>query len=507
VGLGLALAALQAIWSVSIPLMASPDEPSHVVRAAAVARTQWSAAPSGAQADPAEPGPPATVHLPSDYLAVSRLSACFAHLPYVAASCQQPIPAPDGTTVAVDTFAGQYPPLYYLLVGWPSLFLSAKASVYAMRLVSGVIAAALTVWGLYRLRTTTLPAAWTWAAVAALTPMTLFVGAMVNPQGLEISSAFAFWAACLVLARSSGTPSRGTLVQLALSGALLLNTRASGPVWALTIVVVALVVAPKGRLRLLRKLPSVRWTLAIGVVAGLAAATWVATHGAIATGDRRYPEFTSPFRAAWFELAQTAEHLLQMIGNFGWLDTPSPILTVMVWIALVGTLLAVSVAAAGGPLRVALLLSALAVVVMPVALQVPTAADTGLIWQGRYTLPIAVGVPMVAAIALTSVAGPFDELARRIVRWMAVPAVAMAHVAAFWWAMRRYAVGVDGRLLTRSPEWSSPLGYLTAVAVYAVAVAVVACVAWFTLRPSGATNALAPTSDEAADELGAPAAA
>ena len=494
--LGVALAALQSIWSLSLPLMASPDEPSHVVRAAAVARGQWSGTPGTARTDPSQPGPSATVELPSDYLALSKLSDCFAHLPDQPASCQSAVPAPDGTTVAVGTFAGEYPPLYYLLVGWPSRFLSATASTYAMRLVSGLLTAALLVWGLFRLRTVTRPAVWTWAAVAALTPMTLFVGGMVNPQSLEISSAFAFWAACLALVRAPGAPSRAAVTQAAVAGALLVNTRTSGPVWALTIAVVALVLAPKGRLRLLWDARPVRWAVVAAVAAGLVAGAWVATHGAIVTSGTRFAEYASPLRAAWFELAQTSEHLLQMIGNYGWLDAPSPTLTVFVWTVLVGTLLVLAVAAGSERrVRTGLLLSILAVVAVPVALQMPTAVDTGLIWQGRYTLPAAVGVPMVAAVALTSVAGTLDEIVRRIVRWLALPAVAVGHVAAFWWAMRRYAVGIDGRFVTRTPDWSSPLGYLTAVAVYAIPVAVLVCVAWYWHRPAGTARIPVPADE------------
>ena len=477
VALGLALATLQTIWSVSIPPMASPDEPSHVVHAAAVVRGQWSGVVGPAPATAMGQGSVTTVRLPADYAAASALPDCFAHHSNQPASCQAAVPPPGGTTVAVDTYAGQYPPLYYLLVGWPSRFLHAVPAMYAMRLVTDLLTSVLLVWGLYRLRTVTSRAAWTWAALAALTPMTLFVGAMVNPQALEIASAFAFWAACLALVRSPDGPRRSVVVQAAVTGALLVNTRMSGPVWALAIVAVALVLAPKGRLRILWRLRSIRWALVVAVAAGLAAAAWVVTHGAIASGTHSYPEFASPLRAGWFELAQTSEHLQQMIGNYGWLDAPSPALTVLVWSVLVGALLLLAVAAASRRTRAALLLAALAVVVVPVALQIPTAVDTGLIWQGRYTLPAAVGVPMVAAIALDGAPAALEEIVRRMVRWAAVPSVAVAHVAAFWWAMRRYAVGIDGRFLTRAPDWSSPLGYLSAVAVYAVPVALLAAAA------------------------------
>lgn len=505
VALGIALAALQAIWSVAIPPMASPDEPSHVVYAAAVVRGQWSGVPSPAPTTPTGQGPATTVHLPSDYVAASALPNCFAHHSNQPASCQQAVPAPDGTTVAVGTYAGQYPPLYYLLVGWPSLFLRAVPAMYAMRLVSGILSSALLVWGLYRLRTVTSRAAWTWAALAALTPMTLFVGAMVNPQALEIAAAFAFWAACIALVRSPDGPSRAVVVQAAVTGALLVNTRTSGPVWALVIVAVALVLAPKGRTRVLWRSRSIRWAIGVAVAAGLTAVAWVVTHGAIVPGTHAYPMLASPLRAGWFELAQTSVHLQQMIGNFGWLDAPSPALTVLVWNALVGGLLMLAVAAANRRERAALLLTALAVVAMPVALQIPTAVDTGLIWQGRYTLPVAVGVPMVAAIALGAAPAALEEVVRRILRWAAVPSVAAAHVAAFAWAMRRYAVGLDGRFLTLSPNWSSPLGYLSAVVVYAVPVSALALVAWRSLR--GTTTVATGTAAAVGDRTIAAASA
>ncbi|TAM92892.1 MAG: DUF2142 domain-containing protein, partial [Jatrophihabitans sp.] len=147
VSLGLALFALQAIWSASIPLMASPDEPSHVVRAAAVAHGQWSGTLGAAPADASTPGTATTVQLPADYAQAVALPNCFAFRSDQPASCQQPVAPANGATAPVQTFAGQYPPLYYALVGWPSRFLAVEPAIYAMRLVSAALASALLVWG------------------------------------------------------------------------------------------------------------------------------------------------------------------------------------------------------------------------------------------------------------------------------------------------------------------------------------------------------------------------
>lgn len=501
VSLGLALFAAQAVWSLSTPLMASPDEPSHVVRAAAVAHGEWSGTLGSPPTDASTPGTATTVRLPADYAQAVALPNCFAFRSDQPASCQQAIAPAAGATAPVQTFAGQYPPLYYALVGWPSRFLSVEPAIYAMRLVSAVMASALLVWGAWRLRASVLPAAASWAALVAVTPMALFMGATVNPEALEISSAVAFWATCLALAAAPGIPGRAAFVQAAVTGTVLVNSRSSGPLWALTAVVVALVLAPHGRLRVLWAVRAMRWTVVVAVGAGAAAVAWLFTHGGVVSGNHLFPQYAGATTVAKIVLGDTNQYLQQMVGDFGWLDAPSPPLTTTLWAVAAGSLLLVALAVAGWSRRgVALVLAALVVVGAPVALQIPTAVNTGIVWQGRYTLPVAVGVPMVAAVALTGGPSGLDDLVRRIARWV-VPTIAVAHVAAFWWAARRYAVGLTGQLITGSPQWSSPIGYVTAVALYALVVGAVGGAVWWSLRPSRQPDTVGfppvPTTTEA----------
>src|SRR5665648_752112 len=110
----------------------------------------------------------------------------------------------------------------------------------------------------------------TWAIAAAITPMCLFLGGTVNPQGLEVATAFSFWAACLALALGTGAPSTGTFVQVAVSGAVLVNVRASSPVWAVGAVAVALILAPPGRWREVLRQRSARWVGLAGALASTA---------------------------------------------------------------------------------------------------------------------------------------------------------------------------------------------------------------------------------------------
>ena len=52
-----------------------------------------------------------------------------------------------------ETTAGAYPPLYYLLVGWPSRIMSAADGLYVMRIVSALLCATLFIAAWLALRT------------------------------------------------------------------------------------------------------------------------------------------------------------------------------------------------------------------------------------------------------------------------------------------------------------------------------------------------------------------
>ena len=488
-GVGSLLFGLAAVWSLAVPLMASPDEPSHVVKAAAVARGElWGTANRTAETS-GRPGTGWLVRLPTDFAAALALPNCFAFDSHQPADCQDAhLPPADGT-VLVETFAGQYPPLYYALVGWPSLFLAAGPSIVAMRLVSAAISAAFLTWGAFRLTRTRGSRSGLWGMSVALTPMCLFLAGTVNPAGFEIAAAFSFWAACLVLVSRDGPVNTSGLVQAVVSGAVLINVRATGPVWALAIVVVVLVAAPRGRWRELVALRAARWLAAVAAVAAAAAIGWLLTHGDVVTGGGRYPQYASIKNTVFGVLGNGFLYLQNMIGDFGWLDAPAPPLTFVAWYLVLGALLLPALAAARqGRARLALGVGLLGAAAAPIVLQVPTAADAGLIWQGRYALPLAVGLPVLAAMLLRVDGTEAGDAHRRTAR-ATVPVILVAQVAAFLWGSRRYAEGLTGELVTLHPEWSSPIGYLPGVALYALVATPLAWLLWRYYRPVAAEEA------------------
>jgi len=133
-----------------------------------------------------------------------------------------------------------------------------------------------------------------------------------------------------------------------------------------------------------------------------------------------------------------------------------------------------------------------ATVLLPVALESRVAPCLGLVWQGRYTMPIAVGVPLIAAYALTQLPEPADDARVRtpadmlITRLCAtvVAVLAIAHVTAFLSALRRYTVGagLTHKLDLFSGPWQPPL---TAAGVSVLFGLAILGYGWWLLRLAG----------------------
>lgn len=210
-------------WSLATPLFGSPDEPAHVIKAAAVARGQL--------LPPRGSGPVPVVRVPVVFEKSPAYPACFAFRPDTTADCSIEFTGP-ASEAGVGTPAGRYPPLYYALVGLPSRAFPSAVGVYLMRFVSGLVCAGFLAGAVTaaaaanRLRPLVIGVA------VATTPMVLFLSGMVNPNSLEIAAALCLWVCGLALA--SETPDRavpGLLAGAGASASTLVLTRGLSRDW------------------------------------------------------------------------------------------------------------------------------------------------------------------------------------------------------------------------------------------------------------------------------------
>jgi hypothetical protein len=207
-----------------------------------------------------------------------------------------------------------------------------------------------------------------------------------------------------------------------------------------------------------------------------AVVAWNAWSGLV-VDDERTAGRGSTFDAVTSSIGGLPRTAAELVASMGWLEYWAP------WPAIVAWAVAIAVVAAGRPgLRPsAWLVLAAALVVVPVAFEVAWYERVGLIWQGRYSLPIAA----VAVIAACT-SRPTETVRPAPPRWLPVAAVVVAAAGAqltFWNAARRYAVGTDGSWWFRGADDTSRwLGPGTWVVVHGVLVALAAAVAVMSIR-------------------------
>lgn len=506
----LVFAALAVLWSVSIALMGAPDEPAHTLKAVAVGRGELDTAYTRqvsrgflVMSIPITP-----VRVPSAYASTLGLTRCWLGTGRPA-SCAPKLGA-AGPTVRSGTYVGTYPPLYYALVGWTARVTRPYFALYAMRVLGGLMCAALFAWGFTvaaRLGPMTLL-----GGALGLTPMVLFLMGAINPNGLEIAAAFCLWAAVLELGSSRVPPGRSRLVWATIAAVVLAGTRPLSPAFLAVILVVGLLAADR---EALRQLARDRGARIAGVVVGVVALVDVAFVLANDSLDAFIqfggaPTSRTALARAAYDL--TGTHLRQAVGVLGWIGPGQvnlPRLLLDAWIVAVLALVVAALILGAWRGRVIVVLLIVGGLGLPIVSQATSAS--GASWQGRYALPILVAVPLFAGLTI-------DRSRRVPVRVVSVlvggagVAIALAYGVAHQLLMTRNLVGVDHALFDglTSGRWNGP-GTPVLLFVVAVVVSVAyGVLLWHTalhppVRTGSARDALAgPSVAPSAASDGAP---
>jgi len=476
-------------WILGSPAGAGPDEPSHLVRSAALIRANTDGVLSGTMS--AGPVLPTWIGVPDP--------SCYALQPYQPASCAAGVSAPAGV-VAFVTTATAYPIWGHLTYG-PGTLMPAAVGWWTSRVSGAVLPVVLVAWALTiaRQRTGRLGAS---GVLLALTPMAWFSMAVVNPSALVIAGGVAMGVGLLRLRDQPGT------AWLAACGwAAMVLPRRDGLVWACAMLVLVVVFSDRIQTRSLRTLTRVQLVvvcgstvaaMAYGLLSRAEASSTViippiATAAFLGIWSQRHRWNLARARTTagivgvvviglgmlwWFidrqadgrfgstlfvrMVSGTGENLTEAIGVLGWLDTPVPTSFVLLWTLGLGVLCAVSLVVDD---RRDLAMAGSAVVVAVVASYVIEASQgVENNWQGRYYLPLLVLAPIVlGGIELSA------DLAIRFARVVAVVSVVVLN-ASYVAALRRWAVGLDGTFNPlRWDTYDSPLPPLVLICAHLVA--------------------------------------
>lgn len=454
---------LSAGWAAASPISAVPDEPAHIIKAAAVVRGELVGTQVG------DGGPLLAVDVPR-YIEHTDQITCFVRHLALTPACSPPIPGDETATVTGLTTAGLYNPIYYAAVGWPTLLMDGFEAVYAMRLVSALLTSVFLATAFSAV--SMLPRN-KWALLtlsAGVTPMTLFLNGSVNPNSLEYGTTAAIVANLLLLLRRPEGPL--PLVHVATvtaAAALLANTKALSLMWLLVAVIAVILLASAQQIKSVVRSRLV-WVGATAIAASCGFAIWwVARHDSLSS--KSYEGAGLDFGAGIeIMLDKTFLFMRGYIGQFGWLELDAPTGVMAFWTGIAFAAVLGGIVYGRGRHKAAVIFLAVSLLVLPVVLQALTISEQGLVWQGRYILAVFVSCLMVAGIAL-------DDADRLDWPTKAVPALitvivlgAASQIITFIWVLRRYVTGLAldvgwGDFLG-NPQWEPPLGTLPTVAIF-----------------------------------------
>ena len=458
-----------AAWSFASPLGSGPDEPAHLDRAASLVRGQLLGTPLSHPTNFEKAD--VTVTLPEVFASLANDLGCFQFKSRVPAGCAKPLPA-STKDVATQTYVGRYPPFYYALVGLPTLVLVSAKGIYAARLVSGALCAAmlaLAVVSLRRARGAPLLAA---GAALAVTPMVLYLGAVINPSGLEIAAATSAWTAAMALAsQPPGELGNSAIGSLGFSAAVLILVRSLSPLWALAVLAALVLVGLRSSWRDLLRRRAVQAWLGICLLSAVAAGVWdLYANPFLTEPGTPVAAHTSETGVVVLAIERLDLLVTSSVGFFGWLDAPSPEAVIVTWLAALGLLVLTAAALGRARAVTAMAMTLAAWVVTPVVIAVAQARSEGILGQGRDYLGLAVGIPIIAGAVARDRFGDRAKSLRLVS--IVVVLLAASQLADFYAALRRYTVGTNGPLsafVHVAGGWAPPVPALLLLVMFAVA--------------------------------------
>lgn len=463
------LSGLGVLWGLATPMPSGGDEPAHSIKAAAVA--------SGQLIGSRRPGIPANsaiVRVPARVVGLSQAGSCYYPDPALPSrACRITLADPEAI-VEAGTYVAHYPPAYYALTGLPTVVSKQAWTLRGMRVVSAVYGAfflalalaAAIAWSRSR---------WLLAGVAlCVTPVTLYNVSIVNPSGLEIATALSAWTMAAILILERRAARAGPLIAFVVSGLVLAFTRPLSFAWVPALAVTLCLIEWRS-VRTLWADHRVKVAAGISAVVALAAALFVLVHKSTVVEHFPLPPGTPESWIVHHLLRHIPTWITEFVGQFGSPNFGGPAIAVTIWLIALAGLLIWGLASARWTQAVWLALFTVgAVAVFPFVATFTHVRLQGLGWQGRYNMPLAVGVPIIAAslIGRRRWFSPGSRAALVVV-WVVGQAVSL------YFVFSRYRVGLDSLFhpFRSVPDgWEPPLGTGLTLALGAVLVA--ACGAW-----------------------------
>jgi len=485
---------LHAGWAFAAPYDGPPDEQMHALRAAGIMQGEVIAPDSRIQ----------TVPSSLDKNNVQRPNGswqhqvCFPMQVNVPADCAEG-PGGDQTLVGRYVTEARFNPVYYAFTGWPLKFWPEWKGIILARLLTSAAMAALLACAVVAGSRWTRHRSLVAGIVVAVTPMTAHLAGSINPNGVEIAAGVALFAALIAVVHEQREGVNRAAVALAgVSASILVTPRFSGVMWLMIILGVILVPSSWARLKVLMRSRTVQVWSAVVILATIASVAWTMAMGTAALGSGNNGWTTNQLlRFALIDMWPNVTN--QMIGVMGWAETLMPRLIYVVWFMAAGLLLLGGLALGNLVDRWRLVALFFGTFTPLLGMELLLVNDVGWFNQGRYFLPGAVGLPMLAALIMAR-RGIAAEQMRSITRLLAFLLLPI-HVVCLAYTMTRWQSGL-AILNPFKGSWTPPYGTVVPLALGLVGAVVLFIAYW---QASSITPVPAAVTEQADEEPAAAA--
>lgn len=287
------------------PVGSAPDESGHIMKAAATVRGQLTGSATDQQGV-------RSFLLPADVGDLNRVVTCFAGKPDQSAACAPSLGSAGSQQTGVQSGVAAYNPVYYAIIGWPSLVWSGTAMVLIMRLLNALLVSLL--WTIVVVTAPGRSLGSSFIVTAAGTPMAVYLGGVINPSGVEIAATAAVFALATVVIRQRARLMVWLILLLGVL-ALLVCLRSISPLLALCAVGAAVALTGVRDFWATVSRRRVLWGIAALVPVSAFAVFWIlAVSGPAGYIPSAGGERPGPIPAFFGTLENFTDYLLQMVA-------------------------------------------------------------------------------------------------------------------------------------------------------------------------------------------------
>jgi hypothetical protein len=441
--------ALGVSWALIQPPYGLSDEPAHAIKALGTADGQLSGKRTIGQFGYSA----MEFEVPTAYTSIWHFT-CYSGDVRQTPNCAPPFPDDPNRTITTST-AAEYPPLYYAIVGKLGWISPGEFGLLLMRIATVIICSIFLTLSGYLLIISGNSSRLA-ALLLCATPTVFAFSGAVNPFAPEVTASILYWTAGTLLLKSDKEKNRSFIVSSYIGAVSFGFIRPASFLWILismTTILLATTTLKSFRSSVVGRRNL--WHFLISSGTGiLFSVLWYFGGMKVRSLGAGSPAGGTLLDNMLVSLERTPAYLRQIFGFFGWTTFYAPLLVLSFFMIAI-LLLFLSSSKFSFRENAVIVCLLLFLLCGPAILEGSRAASSGWGFQGRYLLPVGVGIPILLAL----MAKPKKN--QRVFLLPFSFLIIVGHLVSLSFVTKRFTEGLDGASFWPSNiEWSGGGGPL-----------------------------------------------